>query len=269
MSTYTPDEEIEARKLMDTLAARGEIDALVAILQDPAASKEAQASMATHIQYLKAKTFGILNPRPLWSPENIAAAAKNLPPVYRQASANKLARMKNGRAVDPLIAALSHQDRTVRKLVVYALGEIGDRRAVKPVITALRDADPDVRKSAVQSLGRYLDVAAVKPLEMALSDEDGEVRSLAAAALGAFEELPRIAELDNALKRRDLFVAAGGYRYYLRKLDPAGVPVLVKALGEHGTHDIAGAFLASGNADLVAAALDWERAHPRFRDVAM
>ncbi len=270
MSTYnTPREEIEARELMDKLAARGDIDALVAIVQDPVANKEALAKMAAHIQNLKEKTFGILNPRPLLSPENIAAAANNLPSAYRQAAANKLASKQDERSVEPLIVALSDQDRTVRKLVVYVLGAIGDRRAVNPIVTALRDADSDVRKSAVQSLGRFLDAAAIKPLVAVLGDEDGEVRSLAAAALSSLKDLPRIAELDSALKHGDLFVAAGGYRYFLRGLDPAGVAVLVKALGERGTDQIAGAFLASGNADLIAAALDWKHDHPRDRAMAM
>lgn len=64
-----------------------------------------------------------------------------------------------------------------------ALGEIGDARAVEPLIAALKDEDKTMRNVSVIALGRIGDAQAVQPLIAALEDTDKSLRSAAARAL--------------------------------------------------------------------------------------
>jgi len=64
----------------------------------------------------------------------------------------------------------SHQPREVRCLATEALGKIGDGRAAEPLIAALKDEDRDVRWSAAEALTTIDDVRAVEPLIAVLKD---------------------------------------------------------------------------------------------------
>jgi hypothetical protein len=104
-------------------------------------------------------------------------------PVVRKAAAEALAIIRDGRAVESLIAALQDSDGAVRRAVVWALEKIGDGRAVEPLIAALQDGDEAVRQAAVSALGTIGDKRAVEPLRAALQDSDGSVRQAAAREL--------------------------------------------------------------------------------------
>ena len=64
-----------------------------------------------------------------------------------------LGAIRDGRAVDGLIAALKDTHGAVRKQVAWALGAIGDGRATDGLTAALQDTDADVRKQAAWALG--------------------------------------------------------------------------------------------------------------------
>src|SRR4051812_45784937 len=85
----------------------------------------------------------------------------------RRAAAKALVAM-GAPAVEPLIAALKHEVRSVRQAAAEALGHIRDTRAVEPLIAASRDMDRWVRKDAVDALGKLGDPRAVEALVVAL-----------------------------------------------------------------------------------------------------
>lgn len=87
-------------------------------------------------------------------------------------------------AVEPLIRALKHNVPAVAYGAAKTLGKLGNRRAVESLIVALKDNDKTLRWCAVMALGRIGDTRAVEPLLAALQDKEGLIRSEAADALG-------------------------------------------------------------------------------------
>jgi HEAT repeat protein len=71
-----------------------------------------------------------------------------------------LGRMKDPRALGPLVAALGHPDPRVRSESCAALGELRDPAAAEPLLMATRDTEYDVRIRASEALDR-LGTAAI------------------------------------------------------------------------------------------------------------
>lgn len=86
-------------------------------------------------------------------------------------------------AVPAFIAALTEQDREVRKSAAYVLGTICDLKASDALIARLADHDRDVRKAAAESLGMMRSKKAVPALVSVLGDSDSDVRKSATYAL--------------------------------------------------------------------------------------
>lgn len=95
-----------------------------------------------------------------------------------------LSKMKDVRAVDPLIQILNDEDPEVRSSAAIILGDIGDKKAVEPLIQALKDTE--ARTRAVTALGKIGDVRAVEPLTRTLSDPDRYARLVAKEVLEKF-----------------------------------------------------------------------------------
>ena len=91
----------------------------------------------------------------------------------RTKAVNALQKIRDPRAVEPLIAVLKDEDSYVRRSVASALGHFGDERAVLPLIDALQEKHTGIRRSAVSSLGDLGDERAVAPLVSMLTDDDG------------------------------------------------------------------------------------------------
>ena len=99
-----------------------------------------------------------------------------------------LARIKDTRALEPLMEALRHRDARVRAESATALGELRDPAAVEALIHATRDSDHRVRAragSALDQLGMVALVVGVSTL----------VRPTLLEALGGIETTPAIPEL--------------------------------------------------------------------------
>jgi HEAT repeat protein len=176
------------------------------------------------------------------SPEEIAAAREQLPPVPRPAEArpSKLARdaeaderiesliqtlrdrrlfsdrrgaakalgeIGEARAVEPLIEALEDKQILVRIEAAKALGKIGDTRAVEPLIKALKN----VPEPAAESLGQIGDPRAVEPLIGFLRHAPPKVRMTVAEALGEIGDARALGPLTQALEdeKRHVREAAG------------------------------------------------------------
>ncbi len=93
---------------------------------------------------------------------------------------------------------LKVENRDVRRLAAWILGEIGDSRAIKPLIQALNDEDSDVQWRAAEALVK-IGEPAVEQLIQALKDENNYIRWWAAEALEKIGE-PAVEALGQALK---------------------------------------------------------------------
>jgi HEAT repeat protein len=89
-----------------------------------------------------------------------------------RAAMRVMVKMKDPRAVEPLIGALKHEDEYVRIEAAEALGEVKDPRTVDPLIAALKDEDARVQESAADSLGRMGARRAIEPLIQALQQSN-------------------------------------------------------------------------------------------------
>lgn len=115
-----------------------------------------------------------------------------------------LGSIKDSRAVDPLIALLERprqvinldsynktfeasaelHNRNMRRIAVWALGQIGGTRAVDPLIRKLEeDSDDQTRIFAAEGLGKIGDTRAVDSLLYCLRDKSQRLRSVSAHSL--------------------------------------------------------------------------------------
>jgi len=111
-----------------------------------------------------------------------------------------LKKMRDPRAVEPLIAALRDRESALlRGRSAWALGEIKDPRAVEPLITAMKDEDRYVQDHADDALVEIKDPRAVEPLIALLNHWDKYVRMRAAWILGKLQDSRAVEPLISAL----------------------------------------------------------------------
>ncbi len=70
----------------------------------------------------------------------------------RIAAAVSLGRMRDRRALKPLVRALRDENRVVRAVAAASLGQLGDEQALPSLKRATRDKDPTVRRRATQAI---------------------------------------------------------------------------------------------------------------------
>jgi hypothetical protein len=115
--------------------------------------------------------------------ESLTDSLGNLDWHKRMGSAIALRIIGDPRGVEPLIRALSDENRFVRREAAKSLGRIGDQRATEPLIVVLEDLDIGVRIRAAAALGKIADPKAIDPLTHALSDRNSEFQEAAVEAL--------------------------------------------------------------------------------------
>ncbi|MFQ5976389.1 MAG: HEAT repeat domain-containing protein, partial [Candidatus Hydrothermarchaeales archaeon] len=135
--------------------------------------------------------------------EPLIAALKDEDSDIRERVAEVLGKIKNPRAVEPLIAALKDENWYVREQAAWALGEIKNPRAVEPLIAVFKDEVLNVRGKAAWALGEIKDPRAVEPLIATIKAKGWEVRCRAAEALGEIKDPRAIQPLIAALKDED------------------------------------------------------------------
>lgn len=178
----------------------------------------------------------------------------------RWAATKTLADARESRAFDAFLIALNDDDKKVRDEAVRGLGKLKDNRAVGPLMYALENGPPvdasittnalaslgdagiealisilgykgsvcwdQSRWAAAKALGESKESRAFDVLVAALDDYDQKVRDEAAHALGKLEDNRAVAPLTLALRDERLkFTAAMA----LGKLKYAGIPI-----GEEG-----------------------------------
>ena len=150
-------------------------------------------------------------------------------------------------AVDPLIAALQDDNKSVRSSSAEALGYIGDARAIEPLITSLKDKEEYVRGEAARALGTYPDASVVESLMVALRDESSYVRSMSANSLEKIGT-PAVPMLLLALENTDLSIRIVAAKLLAGIGDPQTIPNLLRVFqeDEHDAMRLAAALALGG-----------------------
>ncbi len=124
----------------------------------------------------------------------IIALLKDSDNMIRVEASQALGLFKDARAVMPLVDVLG-KGFALSSAAARALGRIGDARAVEPLIVLLGDCYECGREAAAEALGLLRDQRAVPPLLQALHDQDHAMRRLAADALERIGWQPADAEM--------------------------------------------------------------------------
>ena len=96
--------------------------------------------------------------------------------VFEQTSmAMVVGRVREPRAVEPLLQALTASDSWVRRPAAWALGMIGNALAVDPLIQRLTDSDIPTRWMAIGALGKIGDARARDSLTAIAADPNAPV----------------------------------------------------------------------------------------------
>lgn len=159
----------------------------------------------------------------------------------RWRAALTLGHMKDGRAVEPLIAALNNDN--CRFFAALVLGEIGDSRAIEPLIDLLRkdngEDDPSTpagaskREFVSEALGK-IGSDAVEPLIALSKSPNRRARESAAWALGKTKDVRAVEPIIAALKEERLWAAI---RALGELKDPRAVEPLVTLLNDDKVYE--------------------------------
>ena len=205
--------------------------------------------------------------------EQAIKALRSADPAVAEKAAEALGRMRDPRAIGPLIAAVRDGSMDLCKAAARALKEIDDPGALEPLVIAglassakaiqplcasdrrlryykttapsiacvpaLRDHDEKIRRNAAYILGRLSDPRAIEPLSIALlKDDNPQVRSTIAVAFGRSRDRRAVEPLLVAL--RDSQVAPDAARSLGLIGDPIAIPALIAALRTAETEYVQG-----------------------------
>lgn len=180
----------------------------------------------------------------------------------RQSAAAALGTIRDRRSVGPLIICLKDKEESVRRTAAIALGMLKDPSATEPLVTALKDENYIVREFAARSLGIIKDPRAVDHLISVLNDDKQSVRKNIAFALGEIQTARCEEVLRQGLRDRDLAIGAGAYKYFLQKGIPDTEKIIIKALKEFNSAEMAFYLKDSNNQKLRNAAEEWIEDNP-------
>jgi HEAT repeat protein len=136
---YSLEQEIE--KALKAMEASIPIELLIAGLKNNLARRFSQASLLS------------LGPLAV---ESLSDHTRDQDPYLRRVACSILGKIKDTRAIEPLIIALNDKDSDVQAIAAEALGDIGDVRAVEPLIAILSTPGIDlkVKRGIANSLKR-------------------------------------------------------------------------------------------------------------------
>lgn len=112
----------------------------------------------------------------------LLSALKDTNADVRDAAADALGALKDPRAVDPIIAALS-AGRISSGTAAFALGNLGGEKSVNALLGLLRDEDDETVKRAAEALGGIGDRKAGDALFALRANNNPEVRATVGVAL--------------------------------------------------------------------------------------
>lgn len=134
-------------------------------------------------------------------------------------------------AVEPLIQALGAENSDTRENAAVTLGKIKDERAVQPLVEMLTDEEWEIEKAATNALIE-IGGPAVEPLIVILRDENEDIflQTKVIAVLAGIKDERSVQPMIQALKEKPELQADLGYRLGLMG-EPAVEP-LIEALGD-------------------------------------
>lgn len=143
-----------------------------------------------------------------------------------------LARPARADKVDDLVTALrSDESYKVRVQAALVLGKLKDKRALRPLMQALKDENPTVRAVAAQSLGALGDASALPSLRAAAeADESDFVKREADAALKKLKLAAGGTRASSEAVAARFFLAVGPLARGTRKVDKEAVELFRSAL---------------------------------------
>jgi len=139
-------------------------------------------------------------------PHLISSLESNPGPKIKVKIVLVLAKIRDLRAIEPLVVVLKDNDPLVRNAAVEALGELEDKRATGSLLALVRDKESSVL--AIGSLGKIKDEKSVEPLILLLQEKDPNIRNAAVKALGEIKDKRAVEPLIALLKdkKSDTFV---------------------------------------------------------------
>lgn len=165
----------------------------------------------------------------------------------RRAAVMNLGQMGDRRAVPPLLAALNDMDPQLQNFTVRALARLKDPRAIEPLIViANKNANKQVADVATEALGEFKDARAIAALIDILnrSAQDDATVASALGRIGAPAVPPLLAALNSAgpANRVGVLDALGWMNNaqatnaligFVKDLDPSVRKAVVAGLGGH------------------------------------
>ncbi len=176
-------------------------------------------------------------------PDLIEALRSDEDLFVRNAAAQALGRLKDPRAVEPLIAAML-QDIVVRDEAAKALAAIDGPIVETRLMSLARDTDPIAREHAVTALGLLnIDGHLSAFFEAAMADPASAVRRRAVEALGASSPSPGKATdpLVRFLRSSDATIRAHAAEDMGLRQEQAYVPFLIEAATDDADEGVRGA----------------------------
>ena len=110
---------------------------------------------------------------------------KHTSPLVRASAVYALSEIREGRAIDALLALLDDAEPHEYVAIIQALSKFGDIRAFDALLVAFQNHDnPVLQMYAAVGLGRIRSAKALVPLYSALNGKEGTVQSAAIEAIG-------------------------------------------------------------------------------------
>ena len=217
--------------------------------------------------------------------------------VFRMGAIQTLGALKDPRATSLLIDQLDDSSVQVRRIATEALGEIEDRGAIAPLLKMLNDQSAEVRWAAADALGSIGDASVADSLisiigkgriwarrmvrvldrldanwrerEATLQIEtyflehidhpEPEVKWRSAEALGEIATPGASQKLLQAMEQKRTLIIAAAHAFFIRNGMSESEPLLVQALNQYGTEEMALTYLNADHPVLAKAAHNWAR----------
>jgi len=132
--------------------------------------------------------------------------------------------------LEPLLAALHHENPEVRAAATQVLARQGERVPIEVLISALKDESGLVRETVVHVLGTLGEHVPIEVFLTALQDKNGFVREAAVRALGMQGERAPIEVLLTVLQGRDEFMRIATAEALIGQGERVPPDILMKAL---------------------------------------
>ena len=217
--------------------------------------------------------------------------------VFRMGTIQTLGVLKDPRAIALLTEQLDDSSVQVRRIATEALGEIEDRGAIAPLLKMLNDQSAEVRWAAADALGSIGDASVADSLisiigkgriwarrmvrvldrldanwrerEATLQIEtyflehidhpEPEVKWRSAEALGEIATPGASQKLLQAMEQKRTLIIAAAHAFFIRNGMSESEPLLVQALNQYGTEEMALTYLNADHPVLAKAAHNWAR----------